>query len=318
MTALSVIIPAKDVAPYIGDTLASLVRNDRPDFEYIVIDDGSADDTPNIVDDFRRRLPNLRMLRNPAPTGLSSVRNQGTAAADGRYLVYLDGDDWFAPGYLPRALDAIRSLDVDFIRTDHVQVYGDRRVLHEAPEARILRALEPRGGIMPSNARTMVDYPNAWSGVFDRRRLTDDLLRFDPALLTCEDRPWTWRLHIHAASYARVPEIGVFYRRAVGNSLTQVTDERQLHFLNAFRGTVEELSLSPETSVFLPKAIRTLCALICHHVDRKDRFSKELARDLLDRCSGMLRWLPQDLLDRTLVEMGGKRAKRLRALRAGE
>lgn len=314
MTALSVIIPAKDVAPYIGTALSSLARNHHPDFEYIVVDDGSTDGTGDIVEARRGTLPQLRMIRNETPQGPSVGRNQGLAQARGRYITYLDGDDWLAPGYLPRTLEALRGLNVDFVRTDHVQVHGPRRVIHHAPEARVNRALDPREGILPANGKTMVDYPNAWSGIFDRERLTDDLLRFDTSLHSCEDRLWTWQLHLRAKSYARVPEIGVFYRREVGNSLTQVGDARQLHFLDAFRILIGGLSSAPGDVMFLPKAIRTFCALLIHHVDRQDRFPKELQRTLISRSVEMLRWLPQDLLDQTLREMGGKRGKRLLAL----
>ncbi|MFY7064299.1 glycosyltransferase family 2 protein [Nocardiopsis changdeensis] len=312
MTALSVIIPAKDVAPYIGTALSSLARNHHPDFEYIVVDDGSTDGTGDIVESHHRTLPGLRMIRNETPAGPSEARNQALAMASGRYITYLDGDDWLAPGYLSRALAAIRDLDVDFVKTDHVQVYGAKRLVHHAPEGRINRPLDPRAGIMPANCKTMVDYPYAWSGVFDRERLTDDLMRFEPALHSCEDRLWTWQLHLKAKSYARVPEIGVFYRRLVSDSLTQVGDQRQLHFLDAFAQLIEQVSTTPGDEGFLPKAARSFCAILTHHIELEDRLTRELRREMSVRGTAMMRALPEDLLDRTLREMGGKRAKRLR------
>ncbi|CAL9453804.1 hypothetical protein SUDANB121_02510 [Nocardiopsis dassonvillei] len=314
MTALSVIIPAKDVAPYIGTALSSLARNHHPDFEYIVVDDGSTDGTGDIVETRHRSLPGLRLIRNETPQGPSNARNQGLAQARGRYITYLDGDDWLAPGYLSRALGSLRDLDVDFIRTDHVQVHGGRRVVHHAPEARVNRALDPRGGILPTDSKTMVDYPYSWSGVFDRERLTDDLLRFDPKLHSCEDRPWIWRLHLRGKSYARVPELGVFYRREVGTSLTQIGDRRQLHFFEAMTQVVDEVSADPADSAFLPKALRTFCAILLRQIDLQDRLSRELRLELHARGTQALRAMPMDLLDRTLREMGSKRGKRLLAL----
>ncbi|MFI6309582.1 hypothetical protein ACIBEK_05425, partial [Nocardia fusca] len=78
----------------------------------------------------------------------------------------------------------------------------------------------------------MVDYPYAWAGIY--RRSLRDLLSFPGSLHTAEDRPWIWRLHREATSFAAVGLPGVFYRRGVSTSLTQVGDERQLDFIRAF------------------------------------------------------------------------------------
>ncbi|MFL1380171.1 MULTISPECIES: glycosyltransferase family 2 protein [unclassified Nocardiopsis] len=318
MTALSVIIPAKDVAPYIGDTLASLVRNDRPDFEYIVIDDGSTDTTPDIVDDFRKRLPNLRMLRNPAPTGLSSVRNQGVADSSGRYVTYLDGDDWFAPGYLPTVVEAADRLGVDFAKTDHVQVNGRQRSVHLVPEGRVNRALDPREGILPATTASMVNYPFTSAGIYHRRLVEAGLMRFDPALHTCEDQPWAWRLHLRAESYARIPVLGLFYRRGLAGSLTQIGDSRQLHFLDAFRTVLDDVLADREAERFLPKAVRTFCAILLNQAEKGDRLSPQDRKEMFSRGRELLTSLPaQHIVDATIREMGGKRERRLRKILAG-
>ena len=318
MVALSVIIPAKDVAPYIGDTLASLVRNDRPDFEYIAIDDGSGDDTPNIIDDFRKRLPNLRMLQNPAPTGLSSVRNQGVAESSGRYITYLDGDDWFAPGYLPVVAEAADHLGADFVKTDHVQVNGYRRSVHPVPEGRVNRLLDPREGILPTTTVSMVNYPFTSAGIYHRRLVESGLMRFDPALHTCEDQPWAWRLHLRAGSFARIPVLGLFYRRGLAGSLTQIGDSRQLHFLDAFRTILDDVLADREAERFLPKAVRTFCAILLSQAEKSDRLSPRDRKEMFARSRELLSSLPaQHTVDTTIREMGGKRERALREILAG-
>ena len=85
------------------------------------------------------------MLRNETPVGLASARNQGLDRAAGRYLAFLDGDDWLARGHLARMVAVISRLDVDFVRTDHVQTTDGRRSVIRAPEARRDRVLDPRG-----------------------------------------------------------------------------------------------------------------------------------------------------------------------------
>ena len=71
------------------------------------------------------------------------------------------------------------------------------------------------------------------------------LLHFTDGLRTAEDRPWIWRLHREAESFAVVGLLGVFYRRGVASSLTQIGDVRQLDFIRAFDQVVEETAQDP-------------------------------------------------------------------------
>ncbi|MEV4551815.1 glycosyltransferase family 2 protein [Nonomuraea wenchangensis] len=310
MITLSVVVPIRDGERYISDALTALGRNARHDFEFIVVDDGSVDATPDIVDDFRAELPGLAVIRHDVPAGLADARNAGLAAASGRYVTYLDGDDWLAPGYLPRLVEAADGLGCDFLRVDHVQVEGRKRVVHRAPMARRGTVHDPREAILPADARTMVDYPYAWAGIY--RRSLGDLLRFPGSLHTAEDRPWIWRLHREAASFAVVSMAGVFYRRQVTGSLTQIGDERQLHFFDAFELVLKDLE--PE---FLPKAVRTFCALLAHHLELGERFAPPLRARFEERGALMASSLPGELVAEAVTRMPAERAALLRALLPG-
>ncbi len=311
------IVPVRDAEPYIGDCLTSLTRNARRDFEFVVVDDGSADATPEIIEDFRgpgtsparhgSALPGLTVLRHDVPVGLADARNLGLSLASGRYVTFLDGDDWLAPGYLAELVAAIDGLGCDFVRVDHVQAEGRKRVVHRAPQARRGVVHDPRDGILPARTKTMVDYPYAWAGIY--RRGLGDLLRFPGHLHTAEDRPWIWRLHRHAASYAVVSLAGVFYRRQVPGSLTQIGDERQLHFFDAFDLVLKDLEDDPR---FLPKAARSLCALLAHHLELAGRFTPELRARFEAATAQILHRLPADLLARTLDELEPEREQALR------
>ncbi|MFD1539633.1 glycosyltransferase family 2 protein [Nonomuraea guangzhouensis] len=307
MITLSVIVPVRDGERFIADALSSLCRNARRDFEFIVVDDGSVDATGDIVEDFRADLPGLAVLRNPAPVGLADARNTGLSAASGRYVTFMDGDDWLAPGYLPQLVAAIDGLGCDFVRADHVQVEGRKRVVHRAPLARRGAVLNPREAILPANVRTMVDYPYAWAGVY--RRSLQDLLHFPGSLHTAEDRPWIWRLHREAASFAVVSLAGVFYRRMVSGSLTRVGDERQLHFFDAFELVFKDLE-----EEFLPKAVRNFCALLAHHLEIADRFTPQLRARFEERGAEMVRALPAALVVDAVARMSVDREATLRAL----
>ncbi|GAA0397941.1 glycosyltransferase family 2 protein [Microbispora corallina] len=302
MITLSVVVPVRDGEPYLADALTSLARNRTRDFEteVVVVDDGSVDATPDVIEDFRQDLPGLTVARNPVPVGLADARNVGLKLASGRYVTFLDGDDWLAPGYLPRLVAAIEGLGCDFVRVDHVQVEGRRRETHRAPQARRGVVLDPREAILPAGQKTMVDYPYAWAGIY--RRELGDLIAFPGGLHTAEDRPWIWRLHRRARSFAVVSLAGLFYRRGLPASLTQIGDERQLHFFDAYDIVLDEVE--PQ---FLPKAARNLCALLAHHVELGDRYTPELRARFDDRARAALARLPRPVLDESVASMEPER-----------
>lgn len=312
---LSVIVPFYNVQQYAPDTLRSLGANAREDFEFILVDDCSRDGTPDILARAERELPGAVLVRHERNGGLATARNTGIDRARGEYLTFLDGDDWLAPGYYPKLVAAIEELGCDFLRTDHVQCTARARTVHRVPVGRREVVLDPRAAILPADRSTSVDYAYAWAGVYHRRLADKGLLHFTDGLRTAEDRPWIWKLHREAESFAAVGLLGVFYRRGVASSLTQIGDVRQLDFIRAFDQVVAETAADPEAAALLPKAVRTYCAIISHHLGSIERFEPSVAKKLKSLSSAALRRMPQDVLDDALDSMDLQRATRLRRLR---
>jgi glycosyltransferase involved in cell wall biosynthesis len=110
---VSIIIPAYGVAPYIGDTLASVMAQTATSWEAIVVNDGSPD-TPALeaaLEPYRNRIiywvqPNR---------GAAAARNTAIRLARGTWLAFLDGDDRWLPRYLERQLDVVATRDLDLV-----------------------------------------------------------------------------------------------------------------------------------------------------------------------------------------------------------
>ncbi|MDD5389304.1 MAG: glycosyltransferase family 2 protein [Gallionellaceae bacterium] len=98
MPRVSVIIPAYNAAWCVRRALDSVLVQDYRDFEVIVVDDGSQDDTAAVLAGYGDAA---RVLSKPNG-GLSSARNAGIAAARGEYVAFLDADDWWLPAKLSR------------------------------------------------------------------------------------------------------------------------------------------------------------------------------------------------------------------------
>ena len=100
----SIIIPLYNKAPYVRKALESVVSQTYKDWECIIVDDGSIDNSAAICEDFVRSLtPSLvysvRLIHQPN-AGVSAARNNGVAASKGEYICFLDADDWWEPTFL--------------------------------------------------------------------------------------------------------------------------------------------------------------------------------------------------------------------------
>ncbi|GGL76120.1 glycosyl transferase [Streptomyces fumigatiscleroticus] len=318
MPKLSVIVPFYNVRQYAPDTLRSLRLNAGRDIEFVLVDDKSRDDTPAIVERGAEELSDVaqvQFLRHEVNGGLATARNTGLDAARGEYLTFLDGDDWLAPGYLSQLVSAIEELGCDFVRTDHVQTTARARTVHRAPVGLRGQVLKPRDAILPAERTTSVDYAYAWAGVYHRRLLDKGLLHFTDGLRTAEDRPWIWKLHREAESFAVVNLLGVFYRRGVASSLTQIGDARQLDFIRAFDQVMEETAADRDADKLLPKAVRTYCAIIAHHLSDRSKWEPAVAKQLRSMSAAAIQRMPQDTLAAVLNTMDLDRAAKLRRLR---
>lgn len=313
---VTVILPAKDAGAYIGTTLETLTRqfDDPAALRLVAIDDGSRDDTGALMRHYAERMPNALVISNPRPQGLASARNQGLAEVQGDAFCFLDGDDWMQPRRLAVLTQRLRELDCDFLRTDHVTATGSTRTLVRAPHPWRERVADPRAAILPEDQPTMVDYPFAWAGILHRRVLDDGLATFTPGLFTAEDRPWIWRLHLRARSFAVVDAPALLYRRGVSTSLTQVRDRRQLDFVGAMGEVLDIAGADAEAERFLPKAVWTVLALSSRHLVRARRMTPTLRAEMRAGIGDLLMRLPHEEAEAVIARFDGPRRRVLAPL----
>jgi glycosyltransferase involved in cell wall biosynthesis len=107
---VTVITPAYNVAPYIGEAVDSVLGQRFRSFEYLVVDDGSADQT--VAEVLKRTDSRLELVRTPH-RGPAAARNVGLARARGQFVAFLDGDDRWHPSFLERQLAALQSAGND-------------------------------------------------------------------------------------------------------------------------------------------------------------------------------------------------------------
>ena len=99
----SVIIPLYNKAPYVRKALESVCAQTYRDYELIVINDGSTDNSAIVADEYLKATDSIDYkIINQPNAGVSAARNNGVAASQGDYIAFLDADDWWEPTYLER------------------------------------------------------------------------------------------------------------------------------------------------------------------------------------------------------------------------
>lgn len=199
---VSVIVPVYDGAAYVAEGVGSALAQTWPAVEVIVVDDGSRDATPAIVDGLALRDPRVRVLHQ-ANAGPSAARNAGLERARGAYVAFLDADDRLLPDKLAdqvAALEADRSVDL---------VYGDVHYV----EDRNGRVWDPRRGAPPLPFERLLLYRNWFAppAPLLRRRLVDAVGGFDPAMRTSEDWDY-WLRCLRHSDFRYVPGVVAHYR----------------------------------------------------------------------------------------------------------
>ena len=111
---ISVIVPAYNEEKYLSTALDSLVNQSFHDFEVIIINDGSTDNTQAIIDKYTKKYPNFRGIYQDN-SGVSSSRNKGIEEAKGDYLAFLDGDDTYVHEALENLYNSAKKHDADLV-----------------------------------------------------------------------------------------------------------------------------------------------------------------------------------------------------------
>lgn len=127
---ISVIIPAYNSSATIERAIKSVQAQTEKDLEILVIDDASSDDTLDKLRALQRMDERIRILRNKANSGSPAIpRNKGIQASKGRYLSFLDSDDYWAEAKLARQLGLMRKQDAAISCTGYeVKDFNDVRV----------------------------------------------------------------------------------------------------------------------------------------------------------------------------------------------
>ncbi len=255
--AVSVIIPAYNVAALIAETLDSVFGQTFNDYEVIVINDGSPDteEFERAIEPYRERIRYLHQKNG----GASSARNAGLSVAKGEFIAFLDADDVWLPDYLEAQIKFIKDQNCDL-------ACADARITGNSPDAgktymETLMETAPAIGDVTFLQLVSAERSLITSGVVARRDQILEVGLFDLALRNAQDFDLWLRLALHGARLAYQRRVLLEYRTRQG-SLTGDAINSHRRELRVFDKIEESYSLTPAERTEVSSVIRKRRALL--------------------------------------------------------
>lgn len=230
---VSIIVPMYNAAKCITRCVESICAQTYKSIEILLLNDGSADDTAAICARLAEKDPRIALV-NKANSGASDTRNQGIALAHGKYIQFVDSDDWLAPDFTEKLVAAAEQNHAELVIAPFWMVYPDNYADHprlwEKALSPLLRRNPPKTaayGFLPAGvydqrtyAYHLLDYPNTffygvlWNKLYRRDILLSHHIRFRPEIFA-EDQLFNTEYLRWLCKAVSIPDIGYYYLQNV-------------------------------------------------------------------------------------------------------
>jgi len=203
MTAsIAIIIPAYNASETLLETLDSVLKQTRSDWEVIIVDDGSQDDTAAIANQAATQDNRIRVVTQ-TNQGVSAARNTGVHSAQAEWLLFLDADDWIAPNYLSQMTAKIEeNASLDVVHCGWVRVAPDGFLVYGKPVPQFTDLFSTIARYCPFAVHACV----VKKDIFNRAG------GFDTSLKTCEEWDLWQRIARQGTRFGGIPNVLAYYR----------------------------------------------------------------------------------------------------------
>ncbi len=208
MTKLSFILPCYNVAPYVGRCIESIEHQDIPasEYEVICVDDCSKDNTVEVIKEYQKQYPNIRLICHTENKTAGGARNTGMDAAKGEYLWFVDPDDQVEANVLKKIYQQAILQDVDIQAFNFRDSYEDGTSEYRNM---FVDSKEVLGGpefYLQPHLKGLHSAESVYASLYKREFLQRKALRF-PEIKASQDVVFTWESVIAAERCASVADV---------------------------------------------------------------------------------------------------------------
>lgn len=276
---VSVILPVFNVEKYLNQCLDSLLKQELANIEIICVNDGSTDCSSEILQKYAHKDPRVIVMEQPN-RGAGAARNRGLTAATGKYLSFLDSDDFFEPSMLSEAFSAIEKTNTDVViyRADHY-LETERRFLAtpwmlKLQQFPMTEVFAPQD-IAPNIFRSTIGW--TWDKLFRRKFIIENNLKFQEIKIH-NDMLFTYSALLLASRLTILDKVLVHQRKRGGGSLSDSdTKSRELHcFVEALEAVRDMLVTNDLYERFGREFVNYEWDLCLYHLDTADPEGKSM------------------------------------------
>lgn len=175
----SIIVPVYNTEQYIRLCLDSIISQTFRDIEIIIVDDKGTDNSMEIVQEYAKRDSRIIIIENETNQGVAYSRNSGLEKATGKYISFIDSDDYIEPNYLYEMMIHSEEGRYDIVKGNFITEFSDRKILSDM-NPKIRKRLS-------SNEFAGIEFTYAfWNAIYRRSVIEDNHIRF-PNLKNGED-----------------------------------------------------------------------------------------------------------------------------------
>lgn len=223
---ISIIIPVYNTAPYLNTCIESVVKQSFTDWECILIDDGSTDESGAICEAWSKKDARIRTFHQ-ANAGVSTARNQGLKLAKGDIIAFVDSDDWVEKNYLCALFNAISKEDADLAVCGMILDYTNDTHEIYSPSTNECFELSPKS----TNKFVKLNEKNLLYGpvvkLYKKQIICENNVVFDSRFSYGEDLLFNYQYLNHVRKISTISNSYYHYRIFSNNTLSKKVREDQ-------------------------------------------------------------------------------------------
>lgn len=212
---ISVIIPVYNAEAYLKQCIQSIMQQTYQDFELIMVNDGSTDHSKDILEKLLPTNDKIKII-NQSNQGVSGARNTGIIHATGKYIAFIDSDDFVATDYLESLMKAANNGKIDWVMSGTSFIQDNHEINVVAMEEDIWNRQEL------DSKFSYIDNMTAIHGKLYKKEIIDrNHLQFDISMSWAEDRDFNIEFIKHIRTVHNIPYVGYTYNMDTPNSLSK-------------------------------------------------------------------------------------------------
>lgn len=216
---VSIIVPVYNAEKYLNRCVDSILKQDYPNFELLLMDDGSRDSSGAICDEYARKDSRVKVVHKEN-TGVSDTRNQALSEARGEYIQFVDSDDWIVPEATRLLVRSMERYQCDMVIADFYRVSGERLAQKGDIEEDGVMNRQEFAACMIENPADFY-YGVLWNKLYRRKIIAENNIRMDETISWCEDFLFNLEYIRHASGFYALQVPIYYYLKRKGSLASQ-------------------------------------------------------------------------------------------------